>query len=183
MCAACRPPLSAATAVEATVTDGGRHRIHKAMVGAHLISAVCALGCALATWTHYNLMPPPRLKAPVTTRLAGSLTYLTVQSNWIMTCYHMLRFLLPGNYLAQHAFPLAFALGFNLTLLYYGLNHFVAEKRRMDAEWIGKGWRRIPLGNHLEHGLALPCASATWTFEPADLDSSSPPPIRLLAHC
>ena len=153
------------------------------MEGARLISAVCALGCALATWTHYNLMPPPRLKAPVTTRLAGSLTYLTVQSNWIMTCYHMLRFLLPGNYLAQHAFPLAFALGFNLTLLYYGLNHFVAEKRRMDAEWIGKGWRRIPLGNHLEHGLALPCASATWTFEPADLDSSSPPPIRLLAHC
>lgn len=123
-----------------------------------LVSALCALGSGLATWSHYYLMPPPRLKAPIQTKLAGSLTYLTVQSNLICTIYHSIRFFSPESSVAMHAFPLAFALGFNLTPLYYGLNHFVAEKRRIDSEWLAKGWKWMPLGNHLEHGLALPLA-------------------------
>ena len=88
--------------------------------------------------------------------LLGSLTFLTVQSNLICYYYSFMRLLAPDGEIVRLLYPLAFALGVILTPLYYGLNHFVAEKIRLDGVWIKKGWVWIPLANHLEHAHALP---------------------------
>lgn len=122
------------------------------------LSLVCAGGFLVSVLAHLYLMPPPHLKAPQRTRLLGRLTYLTVQSNVISFLYHAFCLLVPDSPLVIRLHPLVFGLGFALTPLYYGLDHYQAEKAASDREWIAKGWRWIPLGNHLEHGLALPLA-------------------------
>lgn len=122
------------------------------------VSLVCAFGNAIAFWAHLWLQPPPRLKSPVKTKVFGRWTFLTVQSNVLLTCYHSLRFVWPECALAKRGFPLAFTLGVGLTLLYYGLDHFVALKRADDRAWMKRGYPWIPLACHLEHGLGLPLA-------------------------
>ena len=77
-----------------------------------------------------------------------------MQSNLI--CYYYSCGCSPDGEIVRLLYPLAFSLGVILTPLYYGLNHFVAEKIRLDGVWIKKGWVWIPLANHLEHAHALP---------------------------
>ena len=119
------------------------------------IAAVCAAGFLIAILAHVFLVPPPHMKRPEP-MLLGSLTFLTVQSNLICYYYSFMRLLAPDGEIVRLLYPLAFALGVILTPLYYGLNHFVAEKIRLDGVWIKKGWVWIPLANHLEHAHALP---------------------------
>ena len=121
------------------------------------ISLICAVGNAVGFAGHL-FMPPCWLRSPQKTRVFGRWTFLTNQSNAILVCYHALRFAAPAHALARRAYPLAFALGVGLTLLYYGLDHFLPEKIAEDRRWIAKGYAMIPVANHLEHGLALPTA-------------------------
>ncbi|KAH8059809.1 FAR-17a/AIG1-like protein [Aureococcus anophagefferens] len=88
-----------------------------------LISLICAVGNAVGFAGHL-FMPPCWLRSPQKTRVFGRWTFLTNQSNAILVCYHALRFAAPAHALARRAYPLAFALGVGLTLLYYGLDHF-----------------------------------------------------------
>ena len=136
-------------------------------------SFVCALGSALSCWAHVVLMPPPRLKSPDKTRYFGRLTFLTVQSNVLMTAYHVVRLVAPASALAVRCYPLAFALGSGLSLLYYGLDHFVPAKQMEDKRWIAKGYTGIPVGRHLEHGLALPLAVLDAKFGGHAFETSS----------
>mmetsp|Transcript_23953 Transcript_23953/g.71848 ORF Transcript_23953/g.71848 Transcript_23953/m.71848 type:complete len:220 (+) Transcript_23953:222-881(+) len=122
------------------------------------IAYACAALAMVSILAGLFLMPPCWLKSPSKTHVFGRLTYLTVQSNFILFTYHALRIAYPDGRYADRAFPLAFASGAGLTLTYYGLDHFVAAKVAEDKLWMGKGWAWIPLGNHLEHGLALPVA-------------------------
>ena len=121
-----------------------------------LLAALNAAGFLMAILAHRFLFPPPREKCPTRTALLGSLTFLTVQSNLICYYYSFMRLLAPDGEIVRLLYPLAFSLGVILTPLYYGLNHFVAEKIRLDGVWIKKGWVWIPLANHLEHAHALP---------------------------
>ena len=104
-----------------------------ASVGSAVGSAVgLALGAAVGNavgFAGHLFMPPCWLRSPQKTRVFGRWTFLTNQSNAILVCYHALRFAAPAHALARRAYPLAFALGVGLTLLYYGLDHFVAAKR------------------------------------------------------
>ena len=122
------------------------------------VRATCALGFGVSFWAHLYLTVPPSLKCPAKTKLLGRYTFLTIQSNVLCTCYHALRLVAPHSLIAAHGYPLAFALGFNLSVLYYGLNYFMAARVAEDKLWISKGWRWLPLANHLEHGMALPLA-------------------------
>ena len=122
-----------------------------------LISLICAVGNAVGFAGHL-FMPPCWLRSPQKTRVFGRWTFLTNQSNAILVCYHALRFAAPAHALARRAYPLAFALGVGLTLLYYGLDHFVAAKRAEDRLWVARGFVWIPVACHVEHGLALPLA-------------------------
>ena len=96
--------------------------------------AVAALGFAAHTTALYSnqrLQCPPM--SPEVTRYLGMFTWLTVQTNIICCC----RFaaVLAASFLESttlatlmvQLFPLSFALGFTLSLLYYGLNHFNLE--------------------------------------------------------
>lgn len=103
-------------------------------------------------------MPPPELIMPERVAVYGRLTFLTVQSNTICCVFHVLRLWQPASNLVTRLHPLAFALGFALTILYYGLDHFQPEKQERHKKWIKKGYKWIPLGNHLEHAFALPLA-------------------------
>mmetsp|Transcript_25352 Transcript_25352/g.78196 ORF Transcript_25352/g.78196 Transcript_25352/m.78196 type:complete len:211 (-) Transcript_25352:61-693(-) len=122
------------------------------------VSALCAFVSIFPVLCPLTLLPHPRLKLPRKTKYGGRLTFLTFQSNMIMLLYHHLRAFAPDAYLAVHAYPLAFAAGVGLTLMYYALDHFVPAKIALDNEWVAKGWSWIPIGNHVQHGLALPVA-------------------------
>lgn len=91
------------------------------------VSAICAAGFGIAYWAHLYLAVPPSLKCPAKTQLLGRFTFLTIQSNVFCGCYHALRLVAPSSFLAVHGYPLAFALGFNLTVLYYALDYFVGQ--------------------------------------------------------
>jgi len=121
-----------------------------------MVSAVCALLAAISVATPFVALPPASTKSRC--RVFGHYTFLTSQSNLILLAYHGLRLVAPESWLATHAFPLAFALGFGLTIMYYALCHFLEEKAREDKLWIEKGYTLIPIANHLEHGFALPLA-------------------------
>ena len=101
---------------------------------------------------------PGKKRKPQACQYFGRLTFLTVQSNILLTLYHALRHARPESYIAVHAYPYAFAAGVGLTVNYYGLDHFLPEKIAEDKRWIAKGYTMIPVANHLEHGLALPTA-------------------------
>ena len=105
---------------------------------------------------------PGKKRKPQACQYFGRLTFLTVQSNILLTLYHALRHVRPESYIAVHAYPYAFAAGVGLTINYYGLDHFLPEKIAEDKRWIEKGYTMIPVANHLEHGLALPTA-LYWT--------------------
>ena len=102
---------------------------------------------------------PGQKRKPQACQYFGRLTFLTVQSNILLTLYHALRHARPESYIAVHAYPYAFAAGVGLTINYYGLDHFLPEKIAEDKRWIAKGYTMIPVANHLEHGLALPSRS------------------------
>ena len=122
------------------------------------VRAICALGFGLSFLAHLCLTVPPSLKCPAATKILGRYTYLTVQSNVLCFCYHALRLVAPQSFVAVHGYPLAFALGFTLTVLYYGLNYFMAARVADDKLWKSKGYEWLPLACHLEHGMALPLA-------------------------
>ena len=127
------------------------------MVGS-IVSLVCSSGYAIALFAHRFLMVPPALKNPERIQLWGRFTFLTVQSNLICYLFHSARFIAPTHPWITRLHPLTFALGVSLTSLYYGLDHFQPEKHELDKKWIKRGYKFIPLANHLEHGHALPLA-------------------------
>uniref|UniRef100_A0A6U8SJK9 Uncharacterized protein n=1 Tax=Emiliania huxleyi TaxID=2903 RepID=A0A6U8SJK9_EMIHU len=122
------------------------------------VSALCAAGFAAALYAHRFWMPPCVLKEPERCRAFGRLSYFTVQTNLINFAYHTLRCLAPKHPLVGRLHPLAFATASMLTVLYYSLDHWNAQKAAGDRKWIAKGYTRLPLGNHVEHGHALPLA-------------------------
>jgi hypothetical protein len=126
------------------------------------MSSICVGGFLVAILAHVFIMPSPQEKEPERTKVFGRLSYLTVQSNAISLVYHILCILAPGSAsgseLLARTYPVIFALGVLLTPLYYCLDHFVPEKKRLDSLWIRRGWRWLPLGNHLEHLPAMPLA-------------------------
>lgn len=123
-----------------------------------MISLLCCLLSLGAVVSGFLWMVPPKIRKPLACKYFGRLTFLTVQSNVLLTLYHALRYVSPESFVAVHAYPLAFALGAGLSLNYYCLDHFTPQKRAEDKRWIEKGYTLIPLANHLEHGLALPTA-------------------------
>ena len=96
------------------------------------VSALCAFVSIFPVLCPLTLLPHPRLKLPRKTKYGGRLTFLTFQSNMIMLLYHHLRAFAPDAYLAVHAYPLAFAAGVGLTLMYYALDHFVPAATRVE---------------------------------------------------
>jgi hypothetical protein len=138
-----------------------------------LVSLVCAAGHAVALLTHRFLMPPPALKEPERVAVYGRLTYLTVQSNMICCAFHALRCWKPASAIATQLHPLAFALGFALSILYYALDHFQPKKQELDKKWIKKGFTWVPVGNHLEHALALPLAILDSVLLPRGVPSAA----------
>ena len=152
LCKVWRSPFASAQTVQTPIRA---QRV--ATMSPALISLICAVGNAVGFAGHL-FMPPCWLRSPQKTRVFGRWTFLTNQSNAILVCYHALRFAAPAHALARRAYPLAFALGVGLTLLYYGLDHFVAAKRAEDRLWVARGFVWIPVACHVEHGLALPLA-------------------------
>jgi hypothetical protein len=138
-----------------------------------MTSVVCCAGHAIALLTHRFLMPPPAIKEPERVALFGRLTYLTVQSNLFCCAFHALRLWRPDSTLVTRLHPLAFALGFALSILYYGLNHFNDKNQALVKKWVAKGWVWVPLGNHLEHALALPLAVLDSALLPRGAPSAS----------
>ena len=123
-----------------------------------MINLLCCLLSLVAVVSGLLWMVPAKKRKPQACQYFGRLTFLTVQSNVLLTLYHALRYARPESYIAVHAYPYAFAAGVGLTINYYGLDHFLPEKIAEDKRWIAKGYTMIPLANHLEHGLALPTA-------------------------
>ena len=99
---------------------------------------------------------------PLKTRIFGPFTYFTIQVNTINSCYFVAASCaaLTGSATLEawvvRLFPLEFALGVMLTLLYYSLDHFNPENVRNNALWAAKGYPHIPIAVHFEHGLQMP---------------------------
>jgi hypothetical protein len=123
-----------------------------------MINLLCCILSLVAVVSGLLWMVPAKKRKPQACQYFGRLTFLTVQSNILLTLYHALRHVRPESYIAVHAYPYAFAAGVGLTINYYGLDHFLPEKIAEDKRWIAKGYAMIPVANHLEHGLALPTA-------------------------
>lgn len=91
--------------------------------------------------------------------------YLTFQSNCINLAFHLLALasFVAGSPAWLEAWlvrltPICFALAFQLTPLYYILDHFTAGKRLADKQKLEDGYVHVHLANHLCHAPALPCA-------------------------
>lgn len=126
-----------------------------------LPAVVCLIGFSVSMVSCVTCAPHPCVRQPQKTKYLGYLAFLTIHTNLINTIYFLLAVCatLSGS-AALEAFVvrlsgLAFALGALLSPLYYGADHFTAEKRILDAKWI-KSYPYIYIGNHLDHGLALP---------------------------
>ena len=129
-----------------------------------LSSAVCAAAYFVAVWSHYWLVPDPRLSQPVLAGVLGRFTFLTFQTNVLCCVYYALAVASalgvgpPLDGLLARAFPVAFTLGAFLTPGYYGLDHFNVQKKMLRKQWIERGYPYVTLGAHLTHGHSLPAA-------------------------
>lgn len=139
-----------------------------------MFESVCALLHFVSLEAHILLMPPPQLKDPkrAVAFTYGRLTFLTVQSNLVCFVYYASSMVAPSSELLWRVHPIVFALGFALTPLYYGLDHFTPEKKRIDAK-MRKGYPYVDYGNHLEHALALPAALLHAVSTPRAAPASS----------
>ena len=107
---------------------------------------------------------PDSLSHAVPTKYLGGAVWLTVQTNVVCFFYYAAATascVVRSEALADlvaHLFPLAFALAFVLTILYYGLDHFNPESVRKRKLWSENGYPQIEMISHLEHASAAPLA-------------------------
>ena len=129
-----------------------------------LIAAVLgAVGHALALLGK-AINVPDSVANPGPTSYLGFLTWLTVQTNIVCTAFYaaaaaacVLESDALGAAVAQ-AYPLAFALGFALTLLHYTLNHPNPANREKRRYYTQAGYKYVELASHLEHAAGSPLA-------------------------
>uniref|UniRef100_A0A7S2W0L7 Uncharacterized protein n=1 Tax=Rhizochromulina marina TaxID=1034831 RepID=A0A7S2W0L7_9STRA len=126
-----------------------------------LVASICAGVQLIALAANAFMSVPPSKIFPVQTQYFGRLTFLTVQSNLLMTAYSASLLLLcfhpdpEVGALLLRLFPLHFALGAFLTAAYYLLDHFNEDNVKKRQLW-EKDYPFVHLAAHLEHGLALP---------------------------
>ena len=135
---------------------------------------------ATALWVE-RLQIPGHLQTEAVKYL-GRLVWLTFQTNLLCACYY-------GIGVASHAFPaldayvvqlfpLAFCLGFALSLLYYGLDHFNPSNIKKRKYYSAKGYPHCEIASHLQHGSGTPMAllhAMTSSFTTSD------PAVRVIA--
>jgi len=144
------------------------------------VAAVCLGVQVTALLSNMFLAVDPRKFMPLATQYFGRLTFLTVQSNILMTAYYAAvlgAVLSHENTSAQEEllvrlFPLCFSLGTFLTVAYYALDHFNPENVKKRAAFAKTGYPYVEIASHLEHGLALP-AVLLFTYN-LDVDIPGP---------
>ena len=70
-----------------------------------MISILCCLLSLVAVVSGLLWMVPAKKRKPQACQYFGRLTFLTVQSNILLTLYHALRHVRPESYIAVHATP------------------------------------------------------------------------------
>ncbi|KAJ1449632.1 hypothetical protein M885DRAFT_534952 [Pelagophyceae sp. CCMP2097] len=100
---------------------------------------------------------------PLATRITGRLSYLTVQSNWIMLAYYAFCLLQPESVWVTRLCTLNFALGANLTVAYYALVYFGDDAKRKRKIW-AKRFPLLGIASHCEHAFSLPAVIAHTTL-------------------
>ena len=128
-----------------------------------LAASIGLVGHGLAVYgKHINV--PDALANPAPTRILGRFVWLTVQTNTICTVYFAVAVsscLWESEALSTIVttfYPLAFALGFVLSMLYYGLDHFNPDNIKSRKHWTENGYPQIRICCHLEHGSSTPVA-------------------------
>ena len=125
------------------------------------VDVLCLLGFATALFAE-RLSPKTSARDHAVHGRIGLSIYLTVHTNLLNLLYFALRLAAPSvgspalEAATRHVWPVAFALGCQLTPLYYGLDHFNPAKVRFDREKVERGFRWVPLANHLCHAPATP---------------------------
>jgi hypothetical protein len=115
-------------------------------------------------WAKVAISIPDNIANPQATRYLGMLTWLTVQTNII--CFARYALVLAAHALDSTSvtaltvqlFPLCFGLGFMLTLLYYGLDHFNPVNVQKRKEFSVHVAPHVELAAHLSHGTQLAIA-------------------------
>uniref|UniRef100_A0A7S4JG79 Uncharacterized protein n=1 Tax=Paramoeba aestuarina TaxID=180227 RepID=A0A7S4JG79_9EUKA len=116
---------------------------------------------------------PVAVSNPKLATYFGRYCYLTATTN-LFGCFYYTAYLVTffwrddDNlllYVLARLFPLMFALGVFVTVAYYVLDHFVAERVTERKRYVKNGYPHLGIARHLEHmfGAAAVCAHA-WTF-------------------
>ena len=130
-----------------------------------LMGVLGAASHALALYAYYTFSPPARIIAPEATKYLGAVTWLTFQTNLLCmmyfaaaVCLHAFESALLSSFVEQ-CFPLIFSLGFALSFMYYGLQHFNPENvQKRNKLYPAMGYHHVALACHLEHGMSTPIA-------------------------
>ena len=135
------------------------------MVAVSLFMGVLgAASHAFALYGYYTWQIPNKLCAPQATQYLGSLTWLTFQTNVLCMCYFaaaVFSHVFDSTALSSivvHGFPLALTLGFALSIMYYGLDHFNPENVQKRKTYVPMGYHHVELACHVEHGMSTPIA-------------------------
>mmetsp|Transcript_19203 Transcript_19203/g.32116 ORF Transcript_19203/g.32116 Transcript_19203/m.32116 type:complete len:229 (+) Transcript_19203:162-848(+) len=134
------------------------------MVGNICVLTIASVNHFFAVVSKKTLSASDVLVAPEATRFLGMFVWLTVQTNLICAGYYILS--LVSYVLNSHildavlvrAFPLSFGLGFQLSILYYTLDHWNPENVKRRRTFSAKGFPHCELAAHIEHALATPVA-------------------------
>mmetsp|Transcript_23646 Transcript_23646/g.37209 ORF Transcript_23646/g.37209 Transcript_23646/m.37209 type:complete len:222 (-) Transcript_23646:134-799(-) len=127
-----------------------------------LVGLLTAAGQWLAVYSTYTWGVEPHVLDPVLTKALGRWTFLTYQSNIILTIYFTVSFINSivsfdlVDCLLVSMFPLVFALGVFLTTAYYALDHFNPLQQKRREHFAKNGYPMIWVDAHLEHCMALP---------------------------
>jgi len=132
------------------------------------VAAVCCACQLLVLYSTFFFDSDPNVEEPILCKHFGRLTFLTVQSNSLLSIFFGASLLsamvdTPAlDAVLLRLFPLAFALGVFLTLAYYALDHFNPESVRRRQRALRKH-PYIEYGANIEHGLALPAIALFCT--------------------
>ena len=126
------------------------------------VLGACSHGLALYGYNRFQV--PNKLCAPEATKFFGAWTWLTFQTNVLCmlyfaaaTCAHFVESAALSSIVVD-GFPLAFSLGFALSIMYYALDHFNEENVQKRKKYPKMGYHHVELACHLEHAMSTPVA-------------------------
>merc|ERR550514_290281 len=127
-------------------------------------ASITVLAAGIAIVAHCAIAIPPQKYAADAMKYFGRAVFLTIQTQWILLLYGILGIVAAIvdsaalDEVVLRVFPLAFALGFFLSIGYYALDHNNPEVVARRLTWAEKGYPRATLAGHCEHALATPTA-------------------------